>query len=333
MTSHKTRQTLILLIATLALLIPFRANAQTDAQLSQYYQVPTYYNPAAVGQTDLLRIRAGARLQWIGIDNAPRTFLATADMPVKLFGKRLGTGIVINQESLGLSSTLNLNAQIGYKFKKWGGEFTAALSVGMYDQSFKGSEVNIPDDDDFHQGSDNAIPTQDLHGTAFDLGAGVWYKHPRFWAGLSMTHITSPTVTLNSEGSSGDAQGEHTFEFNTGRTLYFMAGGNIPVKNTLFEIMPSMLVKSDFTFTTAELTARCRYNKFLTFGIGYRYDDSVYATIAAEIKGIFIGYAYDYPTSAIAKASSGSHELFVGYSLKLNLGDKNRNRHKAIRIM
>lgn len=306
--------------------------AQTDAQFSQYYEVPTYYNPAAIGQTDYLRIRGGARLQWVGIDNAPRSFLGTADMPFKLFGKRFGTGLVIGQESLGLYKTLNLNAQIGYKFKKFGGEFTAALGLGFYDQSWNGSDVVLPDDDDYHQGSDNAIPTQDLHGTAFDIAAGIWFRHKIFWAGLSMTHVNAPVVSLSSDSGS-DSQGQNIYEFKTGRTLYFMGGGNIPIKYTLFEIMPSLMVKSDFTFTTAEITARCRYNKFLTFGLGYRYDDSIYATVSAEIKGIFLGYAYDYPTSAIAKASTGSHELFIGYSLKLNLGDKNRNRHKAIRIM
>lgn len=306
--------------------------AQTDAQFSQYYEVPTYYNPAAIGQTDYLRIRGGGRLQWVGIDNAPRSFLGTADMPLKLFGKRFGTGLVIGQESLGLYKTLNLNAQIGYKFKKFGGEFTAALGLGFYDQSWNGSDVVLPDDDDYHQGSDNAIPTQDLHGTAFDIAAGIWFRHKIFWAGLSMTHVNAPVVSLSSDSGS-DSQGQNIYEFKTGRTLYFMGGGNIPIKYTLFEIMPSLMVKSDFTFTTAEITARCRYNKFLTFGLGYRYDDSIYATVSAEIKGIFLGYAYDYPTSAIAKASTGSHELFIGYSLKLNLGDKNRNRHKAIRIM
>lgn len=306
--------------------------AQTDAQFSQYYEVPTYYNPAAIGQTDYLRIRGGARLQWVGIDNAPRSFLGTADMPLKLFGKRFGTGLVIGQESLGLYKTLNLNAQIGYKFKKFGGEFTAALGLGFYDQSWNGSDVVLPDDDDYHQGSDNAIPTQDLHGTAFDIAAGIWFRHKIFWTGLSMTHVNAPVVSLSSDSGS-DSQGQNIYEFKTGRTLYFMGGGNIPIKYTLFEIMPSLMVKSDFTFTTAEITARCRYNKFLTFGLGYRYDDSIYATVSAEIKGIFLGYAYDYPTSAIAKASTGSHELFIGYSLKLNLGDKNRNRHKAIRIM
>jgi hypothetical protein len=56
-------------------------------------------------------------------------------------------------------------------------------------------------------------------------------------------------------------------------------------------------------------------------------------SLAAEIKNFYLGYSYDYATSAIHKASSGSHELFLGYSLKLNLSEKNRNRHKSIRIM
>ncbi len=94
-----------------------------------------------------------------------------------------------------------------------------------------------------------------------------------------------------------------------------------------------MLVKSDFIFTTGEITARARYKKFLSFGVGYRWNDAVIATVAAEIKNFFIGYSYDYATSAINRASSGSHEVFAGYSLKLDFSDKNKNRHKSIRIM
>jgi type IX secretion system PorP/SprF family membrane protein len=189
----------------------------------------------------------------------------------------------------------------------------------------------LPDDDDYHQGSDDGVPTRDLHGTAFDLGAGLWYVHKYFWAGASCTHITSPTVTLSNDN--GDSSTDLNYEFQAGRVAYFMAGGNIPVKNTLFEVMPSVLVKSDFSFTTAEVTARARYNKFLSFGVGYRWNDAVTATIAAEIKGFYIGYSYDYPISDIAKASSGSHEIIAGYRLKLDLGDKNKNKHKSIRIM
>lgn len=317
--------------ALLCIALGVVAHAQTDAQFTQYYEVPTYYNPAAIGQTDYVKIRGGGRMQWVGITNAPKSFLLAADSPFKLLGKRVGAGVVVFQESIGLYRTMNFSAQIGYKFRKLKGEFTIGLSLGMYDQRFKGSDVYLPDDDDYHQGSDEGIPTQDLHGTAFDLGLGVWYTHKYFWAGVSCTHLTSPSVKLNSDA--GDASSTRDFEFNVGRTLYFMAGSNIPIKNTLFEVIPSVLVKSDFTFTTAEITTRVRYKHFLQVGVGYRWDDAITAMIGAEYKNFYLGYSFDYPTSILSKASSGSHEIFVGYQLKLDLGDKNKNRHKAIRIM
>ena len=135
---------------------------------------------------------------------------------------------------------------------------------------------------------------------------------------------------MDAEGSTAS---EKAYEFEAGRTLYFMAGSNIPLKNTLFELQPSLFVKTDLTFFQGEANLRVRYNKFLTGGVGYRYNDAVIATLGAEYKNFFLGYSYDYPLSAVSKASSGSHEVFVGYSLKLDLSDKNKNKHKNIRIM
>ncbi len=323
------------LLSLAALTVVFSLKAQTDPNLSQYYVAPTLYNPSATGNTDFLRIRGGARLQWVGIDGAPQSFLAAADMPFKLGTQRICAGVNMLQESIGLYSTLNLTVQASYKLRKWGGMWSIGLGVGIYDQSFKGSEVYLPGDDDYHESTDDAIPTSDIHGTALDADFGIWYEHPKFYAGLSMTHLTAPTVTMNAANASGGSEtsGERKYQFKADRTLYFTAGCNIPVKNTLFEIIPSLLVKSTFTFTTAELNARLRMRKFLSFGIGYRWDDAVIATVAAEIKNFYIGYSYDYATSAIHSASSGSHELFVGYSMKLDLSDKNKNRHKSVRIM
>ena len=326
----------LLFLSLLSVALPL--SAQTDAQLTQYFAVPTYYNPAAVGDTDYLRLRAGARLQWVGIDNAPSTFLVTGDMPFKFLNKKFGVGLMMQQESLGLFKNLTIGAQIGYKINLFKGVLTAGLQVGLINETFKGSEVFIPDDDDYHQGSDEAIPMNDVAGNALDLGAGVYYTHRLFWAGLSLTHANSPTVTFSAEGASegsGSTSGESAknYEFQAPRTLYFMGGSNIAIKNTLFEVIPSFLVKSDFTFTGFDVTCRVRYNKFLTAGIGYRYNDAISAMLSAELKGFFIGYSYDYPTTEIAKASSGSHEIIAGYRLKLDFSEKNRNKHKSIRIM
>lgn len=320
----------ILIIITTAALSPEVA-AQVDAQFTQYYAVPTFYNAGATGDTDFVRLRGGTRLQWMGIDNAPKSFLITGDMPFKFIGKRFGTGLVMQQESLGLYKNLNIAAQLSYKHKLFGGVLSAGLQVGIISETFKGSEVYIPDDDDYHESTDDAIPTTDLTGTSLDLGLGVYFTHKLFWAGVSCQHVNNPTITFNAE--SGESTNEKNYEFKAGRILYFMAGSNIPVKNTLFEVIPSVLVKSDFTFTTAEITGRVRWRKFLSLGVGYRYDDAVSLVLGAELKNFYIGYSYDYPTSAISKASSGSHEIFAGYSLKLDLSDKNKNKHKSIRIM
>lgn len=318
------------------------AHGQTDAQLTQYWAVPTLYNPASAGSatpgngpSDLIRIRGGARLQWLGIERAPKSFMATADMPFKFLNKRWGVGVIARQESAGLYTNLNVAAQLAYKLRRWGGEWSAGIQVGMYDQAFKGSEVYLPDGDDYHESTDEGIPTQDIHGMALDLAAGLRYTHKYFYASLGCTHLTSPKVKMqlpNSEGGS-DTASDRYFEFQADRTLYFTLVGNIPIKNTLFEIMPSVMVKSDFTFTTGQADIRARYKKFLNFGVGYRWNDALTISLGAEIKNFYLGYSYDYATSAISKASSGSHELFLGYALKIDLSEKNRNKHKSIRIM
>ena len=92
--------------------------AQNDAQFSQYFEVPNYYNAGAIGTTDLLKIRGGARLQWVGIHGAPKTFVVAADIPFMLFKKRFGVGLVMQQESMGLYKNMNLGAQVAYTKKR-----------------------------------------------------------------------------------------------------------------------------------------------------------------------------------------------------------------------
>ncbi len=319
------------LAALAALLAPALPRAQNDIQFTQYWAVPAYYNPAATGSTDFLRIRGGARLQWVGIDNAPKSFLVQADSPLMLMKKKIGVGLTMMQESLGLFSNMLLSAQGSYKLKLFKGELSLGLQVGYYNSKFKGSDVYIPDDDEYHQGNDPGIPMQDMVGSAVDFSFGVFYTHRHFWAGISGLHLTQPNVTMSIEGS--ESTESQQYETQLSRMVYFTGGGNIPVRNTLFEMQPSLMVKTDFNTFSAEATMRATFNKFLSFGLGYRWKDAVSVMIGAEFKNFFLGYAYDYPVSAISKASSGSHEIVAGYRLKLDFSGKNRNKHRSIRIM
>ena len=306
----------------------FKASAQIDAQLTQYWAVPSYYNPSSIGNVDFIHITAGSKLQWIGVKHAPMNFLAMADMPFKFLGKRWGTGLLLQQENVGLFSTQTVAAQLAWKKKMLGGTLSVGVQVGLLNQSFKGDSVRVPDTDQAHTNADDAIPKGVVNGRALDVAAGVSFVHKWFWVAASTTHVTAPTITLKA----GENE-EDLYEFNTGRFFYLMAGSNIPINNTLFEIQPSVFAKTDTKFWQAEATLRVRYNKFLSGGFAYRHKDAVSAMFGAEFKNFFVGYAYDFPISSMNKATHGSHELFLNYNVKLNLGEVNKNKHKSIRIM
>lgn len=326
------RHLLITVLAAIGFLLP--ATAQNDPQFVQYWALPAFYNPSCAGQIDYIRIRAGYNLQWLGIKNAPKTLAATADMPVKL-GKtqRLGVGLNVMQENIGLFGNLLIGAQAAYRFRALKGVFSVGVQPAYYNTKFRGSEVYIPEGDDFHQPDDMAIPKQDVTGQAFDLSAGISYTHKYFSIGISGLHLLEPSIELSERID--DTSGAETpmYAVSLLRQLYFTADGNIPIPNSLFSLQPSMLVRTDFSNFSAELTMRGAFKRFISFGAGYRWKDAVSAMIAAEFKNFFLGYAYSIPLSPINRASSGSHELVAGYMIKLDYGDKNKNKHRSIRLM
>ncbi len=320
---------------TVCMLVVSTSKAQDTPLYTDAWALPTLYNPAAVGSTDWLRIRGAGRMQWVGIENAPKSFTAAADIPFKFLGKRWGGGVNMTQEGIGLFSNTHVNGQLGFRFNKLGGTFSVGLQVGYFGSSFRGSDVYIPDDDDYHDSNDPAIPKQDVGGGTIDFGLGLMYVHKKFHVGISVLHPLAPKVKLNTKGTttSTSTSDNHEFEIYVNRTIYLTAGSNIPIKNTLIGLQPDLLLGYDMKTFTGILSAKAWYNKLFFGGIAYRWNDAVAINIGAEFKNFTLGYAYEIPTSAILKASSGSHEILVGYKLKLDFNGKNRNKHRSIRLM
>ena len=317
------------LFAAIALtaVVAISAHAQTDAAFSHFWTGQTYYNPAVAGELSAIRLSLGSRMQWVDFKHAPMTFYFTADMPYRLLEQRVGLGVKAEFERIGLYTNTRIGAQLAWKRKIGRGYFSVGVQPGIFSQTFRGNEVIMPEDD-AHQGNDEAIPKQDVSGTAFDANVGVYYTHPRYWVGLSVTHVTSPNIELKVSRESVDY-----YEFNVSRSYYFMAGGNIPINNTLFEIQPSGMFAASKNVWTAQVAARMRYNRMLSIGAGYRWKDAVTAFIGVDLKDAYIGYAYDYPVSAISKATFGSHEVFVTYRVKIDSNEKNKNKQKGVRLM
>ena len=312
----------------LGVLVALGAMAQTDAALSHFWVGKSYYNPAAAGEYNGIHMNVGSRMQWVDFRRAPMNFYVTVDMPYKLMGQRLGAGVRAEYERIGLFSNTRIGAQIAYK-RKLGRNMMLSVGVqpGVFSQTFRGHEAVLVADST-SQSNDEAIPTQDVSGTAFDANVGVFFSHPKFWVGFAVTHVTSPSIELKASRESIEIQ-----EFNANRGYNFMAGGNIPINNTLFEIQPSGMFYATQKVWTAQVATMVRYNRMLNIGAGYRWKDAVTAFIGFNLKDAYIGYAYDYPVSAISRATFGSHEVFVTYNVKLENREKNKNKQKSVRLM
>ena len=312
---------------TLMIVVAFGALAQVDAAFSHAWTARNYYNPAAAGEENAIHLTVGSRMQWVDFRHAPMTVYVSADMPYKLLDQRMGVGVKAEFERIGLYTNTRIGAQIAYKRRFGKKTLSIGVQPGVYSQTFRGREI-IRSDDKEQQADEKSIPNVDVSGTTFDANVGVFFSAPHYWASAAVTHVTSPKIEMKQTRESLDY-----YEFDVGRTYYLMGGGNIPINNTLFEIQPSGMFALYHRYWTAQAATVVRYNRMLNIGVGYRWKDAVTAFIGVNLKDAYIGYAYDYPVSAISKATFGSHEVFVTYNVKLDSREKNKNKQKGVRLM
>lgn len=303
--------------------------AQYDAQISNYWTALNYYNPAYAGKSDNLDAILLNRLQWLGFEGAPKNMMLTGEMPMNFLGRRHGVGIMMLTESAGLFKHSLIAGQYAYKKNLMKGVLSAGIQIGYLDDAFDGGGIDKMPEDDYHDPDDEAIPTAEIKGSALDFNLGLYYSKKNWYAGFSVTHLLAPKVEMGED-----------YIKDLPRGYYLMGGYNILLNNPLLELQSSMLVKSTIMMTQADLSLRMTYNETFYGGLGWRVgyaeignSESVIVMLGGRYKNIQAGYAYDFPTSAIRIGSMGSHELYLKYTVDLNLGKKGKNKHKSVRIL
>ncbi|MDR1335867.1 MAG: type IX secretion system membrane protein PorP/SprF [Tannerella sp.] len=307
-----------------------QAWSQSDAQFNQYFSVPGYYNPAYAGTAGGLNVSGMYSLQWLGMENAPKTMLLTADMPWKYGKSSHGLGVVVYNETLGLDKNMYTSLQYAFKKKIGKGVFSIGLQAGLINMAFDGAGIYIPDDEDeTHQPpeSDEAMTTAQADAMGLDLSAGLFFSTEKYYIGLASTHLLEPKLEL-----------DENMDRKINRGYNLTAGYNIQLKNPLMELQPSVFVQSNLQMVSADVTLRAVYNKRFSGGIGGRLSDNGKMSAAIlyfgmTIKGFRVGYAYEFPVSALIRTSAGSHELTATYRLNIEKPKGNRNRHKSVRIL
>lgn len=97
----------------------------------------------------------------------------------------------------------------------------------------------------------------------------------------------------------------------------FLTGGYVFELDYQWKLRPSTMLKmATNSPLSVDLSVNAMWNNKLEFGLTYRLEDSFGGMVNyAVMPNLRIGYAYDYVTSDIRLAASGSHEVIVLFDI------------------
>ena len=296
-----------------------KMQAQFDAHFTHYWKMLNYFNPAGAGAESKLAVYGAYSNQMTGFEGNPKTMLINLDMPIPFIKSDHGLGVGIVNDEIGKFSNQHLYFNYAYAFSLLNGRFALGLQAGLVNCSFENKDLIFGENN-----SDPAFPSGNADGNKIDFGAGVFYQHKYFYAGLAGLHLNAPLVLL----------GENN-EIKVSPYFNFMAGGNIPVKNSLITIQPYVQVMTDLVSWRANITAIGTYSyggKDFFGGVTYSPMTSVAVILGMEMKNITVSYAYELFTSGVGP-ENGNHDIFIGYKVDLGKFKKGKNKHNSIRIL
>jgi len=309
---------LVLIIMNIGTLL-----SQFDAQFSQYMFYNSSFNPAAVGEGDMIQITGQHRIQWIGMPNGGQTTVFSINSPLKIEKINQGIGLKFLNDKVGQFTNQTAHLQYAYKMKLGVGTLSVGTDLGFVSIGFHGDSVRNISLGSYHDiAGDIQIPKTSVSGIGFDMSLGLFYSTPKYYGGISFLHLNSPTVNW----------GEN-IKFKQTGSLFITGGYNWVLPDTKFVIKPSTLIKTNFSSMQLDLSGRVEYDSKYWGGVSYRFQDAVVLMAGINIAGgLSIGYSYDILTSRIATVSSGSHEVLVSYSFEY-IFEKMKSKYKSIRIL
>ena len=303
----------------LAVCIIGKMQAQFDAHFTHYWEMLGYFNPAGAGAEGRLTTYAAYSNQMTSFENNPKTMLINIDAPIPFIKSDHSLGLGIVNDEIGKFSNQHLYLNYAYAFRLFDGRLALGVQAGVVNCSFENKDLIFGESN-----SDPAFPSGNADGNKADFGAGILYQHKHFYAGVAGLHLNAPLVLMG-----------ETNEIKVSPYYNFMAGGNIPVKNSLITVQPSLQVMTDLVTWRASLTALGTYSydgRNFFGGITYSPATSVAFILGIEMKNITASYGYELFTSGIG-AENGNHDIYLGYKIDLEIFKKGKIKHNSIRIL
>lgn len=331
--------TKLLVLGTVFLSV--HSSAQLDPYYTHYMLNKLAFNPAVAGEKDAICVNGLTHQQWLGqkaqdgkykpgvgewndpVNPATNSFSITAP----LLNNQLGVGFQIITDKLGYNKNTYMRGSVAWKFNmgrrlpngNTDQTFAVGADFGLVQVQLDGTKYNPL------QSGDPNIPTSLVSGGKFDMGFGVYYTHQRlfdgFYAGISMTHLTAPTINIPS-----------AIDWSTNQYLYALAGSRHDFGN--LAVMPSVLIKAIGAPVQVDLGVRAMLNEKIVGGLNMRTGDALSLLLGYYVMpNLYVGYSYDFTAFSTVRnyTSSGTHELFASFcfDIKTNPPGEPKKRYNV----
>ncbi|UWX54061.1 type IX secretion system membrane protein PorP/SprF [Maribacter litopenaei] len=284
------------------------ANAQQDAQYTQYMYNTMTVNPGYVGSRGQLSAAALYRSQWVGLEGAPSTFTLNLHSPIR--NSKLGYGVSIVNDEIGdgIVQETYLDAMLSYTIDV---SRDAKLSFGL---KAGGNILSL----DFIKlrNFDNEVVRTDNIDSRFspNFGLGMYYHTNNFYAGLSAPNLLQTDYFDNSNRDASAVQFVSQERIN-----FYLITGYVFDLNGNLRFKPALLTKVvGGAPLQVDLSANFMFNDKFTFGAAYRWDAAISGLVGFQISEQFmLGLAYDRETTELGgtQFNDGSFEVFLRFDL------------------
>lgn len=291
-----------LLTTTLLILLTLAGVAQQDPLFSQYMFNPLIINPAYAGSRQAVSTTLLHRSQWVGFDGAPTTQSLGIHAPIKQKNVAVG-GMVVN-DRIGPVNTFGAFGIYAYKLQLGPGKLAFGLKGGIYNFAFDQSKINYEDQTDPHN------QTGVISRTTPSFDFGMYYSTKKSYVGAALTHLTKEAFSLDIP----ELESQSVLR----RHFTFTAGQAIPVNDNVV-LRPSIYARTvGLEVSNLDINFSALFNKKLWLGASYRSTKDLILLAEVNItKSFRFGYSYDLILSQLRTATSGTHEVFIGYDFDL----------------
>jgi len=292
--------------------------AQNETMFSHTFLNPAFVNPGYAGSdtSGYYNVMVMNKDQLIGFTAAPSTTVINVNGPVHIGGVPGGISVSFYRDQFGFINTPVFNLGYSYRAKVGKGSLGLGLSAGVFFSTIDPQGWILPENS-----SDPVLPTENATKQSLDIGLGAYYSAGDFYAGLSVTHLTTPVLY---HGDNASKMSSH---------YYLMSGYKFVLNNPDVELRPSLLVLSDLNNFLYSINMVLFYqNKFWT-GLDYKFGTSLGLIAGLNLlPDLRLSYSYGYNTSSLSKFSNGNHEIALTYRFSVYF-EKGKQKYKSVRYL